>query len=107
MEYNNKFIELAKKVVEANDVPMLTSSGGSEIVIEMLQSAGASPIVDGEVKLVDNEALKAAIEVYKQLIDEGIMVDYTDWDQYIGNSSRCYSGMLDHVFHSGSRGSVW
>ena len=74
----SEFIELAKKVVEANDVPMLTSSGGSEIVIEMLQSAGASPIVDGEVKLVDNEALKAAIEVYKQLIDEGIMVDYTD-----------------------------
>ena len=64
---------------------MLTSSGGSEIVIEMLQSAGASPIVDGEVKLVDNEALKAAIEVYKQLIDEGIMVDYTDWDQYIAS----------------------
>ena len=81
----SEFIELAKKVVEANDVPMLTSSGGSEIVIEMLQSAGASPIVDGEVKLVDNEALKAAIEVYKQLIDEGIMVDYTDWDQYIAS----------------------
>ena len=37
----SEFIELAKKVVEANDVPMLTSSGGSEIVIEMLQSAGA------------------------------------------------------------------
>ena len=67
---------------------MLTSSGGSEIVIEMLQSAGASPIVDGEVKLVDNEALKAAIEVYKQLIDEGIMVDYTDWDQYIASMNK-------------------
>ena len=54
----------------------------------MLQSAGASPIVDGEVKLVDNEALKAAIEVYKQLIDEGIMVDYTDWDQYIASMNK-------------------
>ena len=84
----SEFIELAKKVVEANNVPMLTSSGGSEIVIEMLQSAGASPIVDGEVKLVDNEALKAAIEVYKQLIDEGIMVDYTDWDQYIASMNK-------------------
>ena len=73
-----RFVDAVQKVVEANDVPMLTSSGGSEIVIEMLQSAGASPIVDGEVKLVDNEALKAAIGVYKQLIDEGIMVDYTD-----------------------------
>mgnify|MGYP002534576200 FL=1 len=81
----SEFMELAKKVVDANGVPMLTSSGGSEIVIEMLQSAGASPIVNGEVHLADNAALKKAIEVYKQLIDEGIMVDYTDWDQYIAS----------------------
>lgn len=84
----SEFIELAKKVVDANGVPMLTSSGGSEIVIEILQSAGASPMEDGEVKLVDNKALKAAIEVYKQLIDEGIMVDYTDWDQYIASMNK-------------------
>ena len=81
-------LELAKKVVDANGVPMLTSSGGSEIVIEMLQSAGASPIVNGEVHLADNAALKKAIEVYKQLIDEGIMVDYTDWDQYIASMNK-------------------
>lgn len=56
------FIEKAKKVVEKNNVPMLTSSGGSEIVIEMLQSAGASPMVDGKVDLVGNEALKKSIE---------------------------------------------
>lgn len=84
----SEFMELAKKVVDANGVPMLTSSGGSEIVIEMLQSAGASPMQDGEVKLVDNAALKKAIEVYKQLIDEGIMVDYTDWDQYIASMNK-------------------
>ncbi len=84
----SEFMELAKKVVDANGVPMLTSSGGSEIVIEMLQSAGASPMQDGEVKLVDNAALKKAIEVYKQLIEEGIMVDYTDWDQYIASMTK-------------------
>ena len=38
-------------------------------------------MVDGKVTLVDNAALKKAIETYKQLIDEGIMADYTDWDQ--------------------------
>ena len=54
----SEFMELAKKVVDANGVPMLTSSGGS------------------------------AIEVYKQLIDEGIMVDYTDWDQYIASMNK-------------------
>ena len=101
------FIEKAKKVVETNNVPMLTSSGvvacetlvknhvpmltssgGSEIIIEMLQSAGASPMVDGKVDLVNNKALKKAIETYKQLIDEGIMVDYTDWDQYIASMNK-------------------
>lgn len=30
----SEFMELAQKVVDANGVPMLTSSGGSEIVIE-------------------------------------------------------------------------
>lgn len=82
------FIEKAKKVVEKNNVPMLTSSGGSEIVIEMLQSAGTSPMVDGKVDLVGNEALKKSIETYKQLIDEKVMVDYTDWDQYIASMNK-------------------
>ena len=68
----SEFMDLAKKVVDANGVPMLTSSGGSEIVIEMLQSAGASPMVDGKVNLVDNAALKEAISVYKELIETGI-----------------------------------
>lgn len=84
----SEFMELSKKVMAANDVPMLTCSGGSEIVIEMLQSAGASPMVDGKVSLVDNKALKKAIETYKQLIDEGIMADYTDWDQYIASMNK-------------------
>ena len=82
------FMEKAKKVVDANNVPMLTSSGGSEIVIEMLQSAGASPMVDRKVDLVGNKALKAAIETYETLIKDGIMVDYTDWDQYIASMNK-------------------
>ena len=64
---------------------MLTTSGGSELVLEMLQSAGASPIVDGEVKIADNEVLKQAVEVYAQLVNEGYMTEYTDWDQYIAS----------------------
>lgn len=54
----SEFEEKAQKVVDANGVPMLTSSGGSELIIEMMQSAGASPVVDGEVKIADNAALK-------------------------------------------------
>lgn len=81
----SEFIDLAKKVSDANGVPMLTSSGSAELVIQMLQSAGVSPMQDGQVNLVGNAALKEAVEVYQQLMDEGILVDYTDWDQYIAS----------------------
>ena len=81
----SKFMELAKTVKDKTGTPMLTTSGGSELVLEMLQSAGASPIVDGEVKIADNEVLKQAVEVYAQLVNEGYMTEYTDWDQYIAS----------------------
>ena len=81
----SKFMELAQTVKDKTGIPMLTTSGGSELVLEMLQSAGASPIVDGEVKIADNEVLKQAVEVYAQLVNEGYMTEYTDWDQYIAS----------------------
>nr|WP_295286956.1 ABC transporter substrate-binding protein [uncultured Blautia sp.] len=81
----SKFMELAKTVKEKTGTPMLTTSGGSELVLEMLQSAGASPVVDGEIKVADNEALKQAVEVYAELVNEGYMTEYTDWDQYIAS----------------------
>ena len=81
----SKFMELAKTVKDKTGTPMLTTSGGSELVLEMLQSAGASPVVDGEIKVADNEALKQAVEVYAELVNEGYMTEYTDWDQYIAS----------------------
>ena len=81
----SKFMELAKTVKEKTGTPMLTTSGGSELVLEMLQSAGASPVVDGEIKIADNEVLKQAVEVYAELVNEGYMTEYTDWDQYIAS----------------------
>ena len=81
----SQFMELAKTVKEKTGTPMLTTSGGSELVLEMLQSAGASPIVDGEVKIADNEVLAQAVEVYATLVKEGYMTESTDWDQYIAS----------------------
>lgn len=80
-----EFMDKAQKVVDANGVPMLTSSGGSELIIEMLQSAGASPVVDGKVNIADNAALKESMTVYKEMVDKGILAEYTDWDQYIAS----------------------
>ena len=81
----SQFMELAKTVKEKTGTPMLTTSGGSELGLEMLQSAGASPIVDGEVKIADNEVLAQAVDVYATLVNEGYMTEYTDWDQYIAS----------------------
>ena len=80
-----EFMDKAQKVVDANGVPMLTSSGGSELIIEMLQSAGASPVADGKVNIADNAALKESMTVYKEMVDKGILAEYTDWDQYIAS----------------------
>lgn len=81
----SEFTELGKTVLDKAGKPMISTSGGSEIVIEMMQSAGASPMVDGKVNLVGNQALAEALRVYKELIDTGVMVEYTDWDQYIAS----------------------
>ena len=88
-DFNNitwsQFMELAKTVKEKTGTPMLTTSGGSELVLEMLQSAGNSPIVDGEVKIADNEVLAKVVETYAELVNEGYMTEYTDWDKYIAS----------------------
>lgn len=81
----SEFFTNAKKVKEATGIDMLTTSGGSEIVLMILQSAGVSPYVDGKVNIENNEVLYKAVEIYKRLIQEGLMTDYTDWDQYIAS----------------------
>lgn len=81
----SRFIELGRIVKQKTGLPMITVSGGSEILIEMLQTAGASPWVDGKLYIADNEVLYTAMTIYKQLIAEGIMVDYTDWNEYISS----------------------
>lgn len=35
-------------------------------------------MVDGEVKIADNAALKESLTVYKDMVDKGILAEYTD-----------------------------
>ena len=81
----SQFFENATKVKKATGIDMLTTSGGSEIVLMILQSAGASPYVNGKVNIENNAVLEEAIKIYARLIKEGLMTDYTDWDQYIAS----------------------
>ena len=89
----DQFIEQARVVKEKTEHPMITISGGSEIIIEILQSAGSgSPVVNGELNIADNEVLYKAFEIYKTMYDEGILVDYTDWNEYIASMNNGVTG---------------
>ena len=89
----DQFIEQARAVKEKTGHPMITISGGSEIIIEILQSAGSgSPVVNGELNIADNEVLYKAFEIYKTMYDEGILVDYTDWNEYIASMNNGVTG---------------
>ena len=83
----SQYMELAKQVLDATGVPMLTSQAGSpDRIMEMLQSCGASLFnEDGSVNIVGNDALKECMEIYAQMVADGTLVEVTDWDQYIAS----------------------
>ena len=80
-------MEKAKVVKEKTGQPILTSQAGSpDLIMEMLQSCGASLFnEDGSVNIVGNDALKECMEIYVQMVEDGTLVEVTDWDQYVAS----------------------
>lgn len=81
-----KYIEIGKAVQEKCGVAMLTLDPSDIGQIRMMmQSAGTwYTDEDGNVFIADNQGLKDAIAVYKELIDAGIVKQVSDWDQFVG-----------------------
>ncbi len=81
------YIAKGKQVKAKTGKPILSGqSGQPDIVMMMLQSAGASLFTDDDkVNIVDNEPLTKALEVYKQLLTSGVMTENNSWDQYVGS----------------------
>lgn len=81
-----KYIEIGKAVQEKTGHYMLTLDPSDIGQIRMmLQSAGSWYTgADGSVTLADNQALKDAIAVYKELTESGIAKQVSDWDQFVG-----------------------
>ncbi len=94
----SQYMENAKKVLEATGTPILTAQAGSpDVIMMMLQSAGASMFTeDGEANIVGNEVLVEAINIYKQMVEDGTLVEVTDWDQYISSLN---SGTVASTFN--------
>lgn len=81
------FMEKAKVVKEKTGQPLLTQQAGStDIIMMMIQSVGASCFTeDGKANVVDNEAVKKAVEIYSQMVKDGTLVEVTDRDQYVAS----------------------
>lgn len=81
-----KYIEIGKAVKEKTGKAMLTLDPSDIGQIRMmLQSAGSwYTDKDGKVDVADNQALKDAINVYKEMVDAGISKQVADWDQFVG-----------------------
>ena len=86
----SKFIELGKQVKEKTNTPLLTvTAGTNDLIMMMLQSAGSSMFKeDGSLNIVDNEVLRKALGIYQELYKAGVLVEVTDWDQYIAAIQR-------------------
>ncbi len=81
-----KYIEIGKAVKEKVGVDMCTLDPSDIGQIRMmLQSAGSwYTKADGSVDIADNQALKDAIKIYKDLVEAGITKQTADWDQFVG-----------------------
>lgn len=90
----DEFIEKGQVVLEKTGKPMFsTQAGASDIILMMLQSAGASMFDEnGNPNMVNNEVLHEVMEDYQTLVERGILLEMSSWDQYIGsftNSNVC------------------
>ena len=81
------FIAKGKKVLDKTKKPLLSGpAGSSDMIMMLLQSAGASLFdAEGQPTITNNEALAKSIEVYKELVKSGIFVEVNSWDEYIGS----------------------
>ena len=82
-----EYIEKGKVVRAATGLPMLTAQAGSpDQILIMLYSVGAALFhEDGSVYIADNDILRQCMELYVEMVKEGILVEVTDWDQYIAS----------------------
>lgn len=83
----NRFIEIAKDVKEKTGKYMLSGQADSpDMVMEMLQSAGASLFdKDGKPAMTDNAALKECISIFQKMVEEGVYYEVNNWDDYVSS----------------------
>lgn len=81
----SRFIEIGTDVLDKTGVPLLNGMGAGNQIALMLKSAGATYTDDeGKPNLNNNDAIKEIIEIYTDMVNEGVFTEETAWDTYIG-----------------------
>lgn len=99
------FLVKASDVLAKTGKPLLSGQAGSaDTIMMMLQSAGASLFdKEGNPTIADNDALKASIDMYTQLVDAGVFTEVNTWDEFIGTFvNGSVAGTIQGVWISGS-----
>ena len=101
----SEYLDKGKQVLAATGKPLLSGqAGSSDMIMMMLQSAGASLFdKDGNPTIADNAALMDAIDMYAQLVESGVFVEVNSWDEYIGTFvNGSVAGTINGVWIVGS-----
>ena len=80
-----QYIEQGKDILEKTGKPLLSCIAGEPDVLSIiLQSASGSFFDDNEnVDMVGNDKIVKTFEVYKELVESGVLVEVNSWDEYI------------------------
>lgn len=81
----NRFIEIGEDVYLKTGYSLLSvQTGASDIIYQMLQSAGKSTWnEDGTPNIAGNADLKQCLEIYKEMADKHVMDVRNSWDEYV------------------------
>jgi lactose/L-arabinose transport system substrate-binding protein len=101
----DQFITIGKDILAKTGQPLLSGqAGSSDMLMMMLQSAGASLFdADGNPTIENNDALLKAADIYKQLVQSGVFTEVNSWDEYIGTLvNGTVAGTINGVWIVGS-----
>jgi lactose/L-arabinose transport system substrate-binding protein len=82
-----RYIELGQIVKQKTGISMVSAQTGSgDFLMIMLAGAGKWFFDDaGKVYIKDNPVLRRSVEVYKEMIDKGVVLQVSDWNAYIAS----------------------
>lgn len=81
----DQYLTMGKDILAKTGKPILSGvAGEADTIMMMLQSAGASLFDDdGNPTISGNKALLAAIDMYQQLVESGVLTERNSWDEYV------------------------